>query len=85
MGSPASADAYCYQAPSGGWFFTKKSVLRETEGKRVFCRHNSPEEVTGRIFSMLKNQGGLSMAFVMGPEVFLLNRLPELQNWESKR
>ena len=70
MGNPASADAYCYQAPSGGWFFTKKSVPRETEGKRVFCRHNSPEEVTGRIFSMLKNQGGLSMAFVMEPEVF---------------
>ena len=60
MGNPASADAYCYQAPSGGWFY-EKSVPRETEGKRVFCRHNSPEEVTGRIFSMLKNQGGLSM------------------------
>lgn len=70
MGSPASADAYCYQDPSGGWFFGKKAVPRETEGRRIFCRHNSPEEVTGRILFMLKNQGGLSMAFVMGPEVF---------------
>ena len=29
MGNPASADAYCYQAPSGGWFFAKKSLLAE--------------------------------------------------------
>ena len=70
MGSKASADAYCYQDPSGGWFFGKKSVLQETEGKRVFCRHSSPEELTGRILSMLENQDGLSMAFVMEPELF---------------
>lgn len=71
MGSPVSADLYCYQNPSDGWFLAKKPVLRETEGKRVFCRHNSPEEVTGRILSMLQNQGGLSMTFVMEPEIFV--------------
>lgn len=72
MGSTASAELYCYQDPSAGvsLFFGKKSALRETEGKRVLCRHTTSEEVTGRILYMLKNQEHSSLAFVMSPEVF---------------
>ena len=72
MGSTASAELYCYQDPSAGvsLFFGKKSALRETEGKRVLCRHTTSEEVTGRILYMLKNQDHSSLAFVMSPEVF---------------
>ncbi|MFQ9394552.1 MAG: hypothetical protein ACLR2E_11460 [Lachnospiraceae bacterium] len=35
MGNPASADAYCYQAPSGGWFL-RKSQFRGRRRESVF-------------------------------------------------
>ena len=70
MGSQTAADAYCYQTPPGIWLFGKKTVQRETEGKQILCRHNTQEEVTGRILYMLKNQSSISQAFVMEPGVF---------------
>ena len=59
MGNPASADAYCYQAPSGGWFFTKKSVPRGDGGKACFLQAQQSGGSDGKNFFHAEKSGRL--------------------------